>query len=175
MVQQHKNSVISRDPEGNEYLQDLTKIGTYYVDDTSLTIIQENHGFAVGNVLCYNLIEQKYKLALAINTKDSEVCGVVKYVFDDNTFNFVTKGKIEHTKYYYPEGSALWLSEAVEGHLTSVEPRIVFKRIGTQLADNAIQVDIQRGYSTGEPIDQSPLTAYTKEELDEIIANINSM
>ncbi len=175
MVQQHKNSVIFRDPDGDEYLQDLTKIGTYYVDDTSLTIIQENHGFAVGDALCYNLIEQKYQLAIALNTKDSEVCGVVKHVFDNNTFNFVTKGKIENTKYEYPEGSELWLSEAIDGHLTSIEPRIVFKKVGTQLANKAIKVEIERGFSTGEPIDQSLLEAYTQAELDEIIANINSI
>ena len=175
-LQQRDNSVIFKDPEDADYLRDLTYVGTLEVEDNSITITQSNHCFAIADVICYNLGKLEYQRALAVNTVDSEICGVVKEVIDSNSFVLVTRGKIDGTKYSHPEGSDLWLSEVSPGHITSIEPTNVFRKIGAQLGPGSIEVSLDRGFTTGSSTSSGgSLEPYTKEELDEIIANIKSM
>ncbi len=173
MVQQHNNSTIYKNPE--EYTQDISYIGAIPVQDTSIVIEQKNHYFTVGDVVYYNIKYNEFHKAVALNTMDSEVAGIVSKVINPDKFELVAKGLVTGTKYNYPEGTELWLSEAVPGYLTSIQPTNVFIKVAVQTSSYAIDVNVERGYYIRPETPESIFVGYTKEELDEIIQNINSM
>jgi len=167
------NSVIFKDPE-NEHLIDLTYLGTMLRENTVVQITQNDHFFIPGDVLAYDLQSKKFIRALAVNTMQSEVCGVVSEYVDSNNFILVVKGIVNAPQYKFPNGSILYLSEVIPGKLMSIQPINTFREIATQISSGIIEVKLKVGLTTGIST-QSPqetLEPYTKEELDEIIANI---
>ncbi len=172
-MQQHNNSTIYRNPE--EYAQDISYIGAVPAQDTSVIIEQKNHYFIVGDAVCYNIKYDEFHKAVALNTVDSEVAGIVSKIISPDKFELVAKGIVVDTKYNYPEGTALWLSEVTPGYLTSIQPTNVFIKVATQSSSYAIDVNLERGYYIKPETPEAPYRGYTKEELDEIIQNINNM
>lgn len=169
------NSVIFKNPE-DDHLIDLTYLGIMLRENTTVQITQENHFFMIGDVLAYSPSEKAFIRAIAINTMDSEICGLVSEVIDNDNFIIVCKGQINAPQYQYPNGSTLWLSEVNPGKLMSIKPTKTFRQVGTQVSPGVINVDLQMGLTMGGSSPSGePLERYTKDELDEIIANINSM
>ena len=165
------NTNIFKNPN-NQHIFDLSYLGILTFEKKTIEIHQENHYLRIGDILYYNIKEHKFDKAIAKNTIESEVCGGVIDVIDNNNFVLITGGKIPTDRYSFEEGTKLYLSDAHEGKLVSIEPNYTIKQIATQLSDG-IMIDIQRGYRTPITYDSSDsLESYTKTELDEIIKNI---
>lgn len=165
------NSTIFKNPE-DEHLIDLTYLGTMLRENSTIQIEQKNHFFMPGDVLAYSLKDKEFIRAIALNTMESEICGVVSESIDQNNFILVVKGVVQTPQYKYPNGSILWLSEVVPGKLVSVNPTKTFRQVATQVSPGVIDVELKMGVTMGSyrPIEQ--LDHYTKEELDEIILNV---
>lgn len=171
MIEKKNNSVIFKNPY-DKCLIDLSYLGTLEHIDKDILLHQENHYFQIGDVLYYNLAENKFAKAIANNSIESEVCGVVSGVTDEHNFSIKTQGFIETDRYGFDDGTNLYLSESSSGKLISIEGSIIVKQIATQ-APNGIIVNIQRGYKTDNPSGQdTDYELYTKSELDEIIKNV---
>ena len=166
-----KNSTIFKNPQ-DQHLFDLSYLGVLTHERKTIEINQQNHYFQIGDVLYYDIKNHKFNKAIAKNSMESEVCGVVSEIIDIDNFVMITSGEIKTTRYTFDPGTILYLSDAHEGKLVSIEPNYTIKQIATQLSDG-IMIDIQRGYRTPITYDSSDsLESYTKTELDEIIKNI---
>lgn len=166
-----KNSTIYKNPQ-DQHIFDLSQIGILNHENKTIEINQQNHYFQVTDVLYYDIKNHKFAKALARNTIESEVCGVVSEIIDIDNFVMITAGEIKTTRYTFDPGTILYLSDAHEGKLVSIEPAYTVKQIATQLSDG-IMIDIQRGYRTPNTESGSEtLEPYTQAELDEIIKNI---
>lgn len=165
-----RNTNIYKDPQ-NHHLFDLSYLGV--IDRPIDTIIkQENHYFQIGDVLYYNIKEYKFYGALAKNTIESEVVGLVSDIIDKDHFELINTGFLKTERYQFNIGTILYLSDVRAGKLVSIASTNVIKIIGTQ-QNGGILIDFQRGYVNPETIYESEeYESYTKEELDEIIENI---
>ena len=165
------NSTIYKNPQ-DQHIFDLSQIGILNHENKTIEINQQNHYFQVTDVLYYDIKNHKFAKALARNTIESEVCGVVSEIIDVDNFVMITNGKIKTTRYTFAQGTILYLSDVHEGKLVSIQPAYTIKQIATQLSDG-IMIDIQRGYRTPNAKSSSEtLEQYTQAELDEIIKNI---
>lgn len=165
------NSTIFKNPQ-DDHLFDLSYLGIVTHSQKSVTIEQENHYFQVADVLYYDIKNKKFSKAIAKNTIESEVCGVVSKVIDLDNFEILTDGEIETDRYSFDKDTPLYLSNAVSGRLVSIEPDDIIKQVAVQSVGGII-VNIQRGYRTADVQDSSEeLEPYTQDELDEIIKNI---
>ena len=165
-----KNSNIMKNPQ-ERHIFDLTKLGILESPNQQIQISQSNHFFQVGDILYYDIRTQLFGKAIAVNNIESEVCGAVLSVQDNDTFTLITQGEIQTLRYAFPSGTPLYLSEIYPGKLISIEPTSVFKQVAIQ-TDNGIMIDIQRGYKSPNPSYIEELEPYTQDELDEIIKNI---
>lgn len=164
------NSIIFKNPQ-DQHLFDLSSIGSINHEDKSITINQEKHYFNVGEVLYYDVTTNKFSRAVAVNNIESEACGIVSEVIDNDNFVIIAKGLLETDKYNFSVGSKLYLSDVTPGKLVSIEPQSIIKQIAIQAA-NGIIIDIQRGWKITNTSSSEELEPYTKEELDEIIKNV---
>lgn len=170
-MEHHKNnSVIYKNPDKTA-LVDLSTIGTLKTEKTEIRIQQANHFFRTGDVLYFNPNTNEFAKALAINNIESEVCGVVSEVVDNNEFIILTEGFVKTDKYNFPIGSVLYLSEVIPGFLMSVQPTHILKQVAVQ-SINGIQVSIQMGFHLSDNPIKVTLEPYTKDELDDIILNV---
>lgn len=167
-IQSLRNSNIYKTPE-EFHIFDLTQIGTIR-EIENLEITQENHYFQIGDVIYYNPIEKKFLLAVANNSIESEVAGVVSEIIDVNTFKIKNSGLLQTDRYSFDVDTPLYLSGATPGKLTSIAP-VVIKQIATQ-SNNGIIIDIKRGWILRDEMEVTEYEPYTKEELDEIISNM---
>lgn len=169
MIFQKKNSVIFENPE--EYILNFTALGSYTSENTEIRITQKAHYFSVGDILYFDVKNKQFSKALAVNNIQSEVCGVVSEVPNNNEFVIITEGPLETDRYKYAVSSPLYLSEIIPGALISANPTFVMKQVAVQI-ENGIQVNIKAGYClSGKPLEVI-LEPYTKEELDDIILNV---
>lgn len=165
------NSVIFKDSEDG-HLIDFTYLGTMLKENFSIQIYQEGHFFFSGDVLAYSFEKGEFVRAIARNTMQSEICGVVSEIIDINNFILVTKGTVQAPQYKYPDGSTLYLSEVIPGKLNSIFPTKTFREVATQISTGIIEVNLKFGTTMGSFKPDSPPGHYTKDELDEIIANL---
>lgn len=169
------NTVIFKNPYDNESaVFDLSFLNGSNIINKTVTIEQNIHGFQVGDVLYFDLVNKKFAKAMAINTAESEACGVVSDASDINRFSMLCKGNIKTKRYDFEIGTELYLSESSPGKLIT-GPLMFAKKIAEKTG-NGIYVNIQRGFKI-DPSDnyddsQFSLEPYTKEELDIIIKNI---
>jgi hypothetical protein len=89
---------------------------------TSSHIVQNLHGFSVGNVLRYN--GAAYVLASSAVAATSDVVGIVTSIADPNSFELTTSGFITGMTGLTPAAS-YFLSDTVQGALTPTEPLAV--------------------------------------------------
>ena len=166
-----KNSIIYKNPQ-DQHLFDLSYLGILNHERKTIEINQQNHYFQIGDVLYYDIKNHKFAKAIAKNSIESEVCGVVSEIIDIDNFVIITNGKIQTTRYNFEIGTSLYLSNAHEGKLVSIEPNNIVKQVATQIP-NGIMINIQRGYKISNTESGSEtLEPYTQTELDEIIKNI---
>lgn len=164
------NSVIYKNPE-KEKVFDLTGVGTYTKHGESIiSVIQENHMFQKGDAIYYDVNKQEFSKAIAQNTIESEVCGLVTDIKSKDEFTITPKGLIKTDRYDFSPGTILYLSDAVYGNLVSIEPRII-KQVGIQVP-GGIMINIQRGFLYPEEETDIELEPYTQQELEEIIKNV---
>ena len=166
-----KNSVIFRNPQ--EYYTDISSIFIHKVLVEKEPFKQINHGFSVGDAITYDASDNKFGLALAKNIKKVEVAGVVESIIDSDHFRVSTTGLVETNRYSaFPVGTQLYLSDINDGKLVSIAPANVVKPVAV-CAENGIMIDIDTGWIfRDEESGDEVYEAYTKTELDEIIANI---
>lgn len=170
-MEHHKtNSVIYRNPEKTSLI-DFTLIGTIKTEDSEIRINQHDHFFQVGDALYFNPTDIKFGKAMAINSIESEVCGVVSEVIDNDEFIIVTEGFVKTDRYNFAIDSPLYLSEVIPGFMMSAEPTHVVKQVAIQTL-NGIHVSIQMGYHISNNPVKVVLEPYTKDELDDIILNV---
>lgn len=165
-----KNSTIYKNPQEQRII-DLSQLGTMVYAGGSIEIAQPNHFLQVGDVVYYNVKTRLFAKAVAVNSIESEVCGIVSEVSDKDNFVIINSGIIETGRYAFDEGAVLYLSDAHPGKLVSIAPATIIKQIATQLA-HGIMVDIQRGYQITDDDSSEELEPYTQAELDAIIRNI---
>jgi len=165
-----KNSTIYKNPEEWKVL-DFTNIGIKAYEDRLINIHQENHFFAIGDALFYNLSNSKFEKALAENSVFSEVCGLVSNITSIHEFEIITFGEIETNRYAFDIGTILYLSDVQPGKLVSIHPAEIVKEIAVQ-TENGILINIKRALKTTATSDSNIYEPYTQAELDEIILNI---
>ena len=164
------NSTIFKNPQ-DQYLLDLSVLGSTIHHSKTIEINQQNHHFQIGDILYYSIKNKIFAKAIAINDTESEVCGAVLDIIDNDNFVILSRGKISTDRYTFDVGTPLYLSDAHPGKLVSITPQNVIKQIATQDVDGII-LDIQRGYYISSIVSPTELEPYTQEELDEIIKNI---
>lgn len=170
-MEPHKtNSVIYKNSE-NDSLIDFSTIGTIKTEDSEIRIKQDKHFFQVGDALYFNPTDNKFGKALAVNNIESEVCGVVSEVPNENEFIIVTEGFIKTDRYNFNADAPLYLSEVIPGFLMSSPPTYIVKQVGIQ-SINGIHVSIQMGFYVSSNSVKVTFEPYTKEELDDIILNV---
>jgi hypothetical protein len=89
---------------------------------TSTNVLQNVHGFIIGNVLRYD--GAAYVLANASSGATSDVVGIVTSVMDANNFELTSSGVINGLSSLSPSAS-YFLSDTVSGSLTITEPTAI--------------------------------------------------
>jgi hypothetical protein len=118
---------------------------------TSALILQNLHGFSVGNWLYLN--GSTYTLAKADSVNTASVVGIVSAVGDVNNFTLTTSGLVTGlTGPALTVGADYFLSPTTDGAITTVEPTTVGNvslPVGVAASTTSIQVAIKRGVVIG--------------------------
>lgn len=169
MIDDKLNSNIYKNPE-EQHIVDLSNIGTIEVINNQENV-QEDHYFHVGDAIYYDIQLKRFSLAIARNTIESEVIGLVSQIIDNDTFVLANTGTLYTDRYTFTDDTVLYLSDINPGKLVSIPPTFV-KPVAIQTT-NGIIIDIARGWaSEGSVSSPTEYESYSQEELDEIINNI---
>lgn len=122
--------------------------GLYVRDQSNIkTVVQANHGFIVGDFIYYHPMN-KYQLAAAIDSYDSNIVGMVTKVIDTNTFEYMWSGfyatDIFNSSNGYTQGMPLYISDINPGKVTQVQPDIS-KAVGYPVENIGLIISIERG------------------------------
>ena len=122
--------------------------GLYVRDQSNIkTVVQANHGFIVGDFIYYHPMN-KYQLAAAIDSYDSNIVGMVTKVIDTNTFEYMWSGfyatDIFNSSNGYTQGMPLYISDVDPGKVTQVQPDIS-KAVGYPVENIGLIISIERG------------------------------
>lgn len=136
---------ISAEPDN--VIEKLTD-GLYVRDSTNFRkVTQTAHGFTVGDFIYYHPTN-KYQLASAIDSYDSNIVGMVIKVIDDNTFEYQWSGFVE-TKVFsssqgYTQGMPVYISDTDPGKVVQEQPDIS-KAVGYPVENVGIIISVERG------------------------------
>lgn len=121
----------------------------YYVRTHSniKTVIKINHGFEIGDFIFYHP-NDGYKKALAIDSYDSNIVGMVTKIIDDNTFEYMWSGfyatDIFNEDHDIVQGMPLYISDTEAGKTVQEQPDIS-KTVGYPVENLGIIISIERG------------------------------
>ncbi len=121
----------------------------YYVRTHSniKTVAKINHGFEIGDFIFYHP-NDGYKKALAIDSYDSNIVGMVTKVIDDNTFEYMWSGfyatDIFTEDHDIVQGMPLYISDTEAGKTVQEQPDIS-KTVGYPVENLGIIISIERG------------------------------
>ena len=121
----------------------------YYVRTHSniKTVIKINHGFKIGDFIFYHP-NDGYKKALAIDSYDSNIVGMVTKIIDDNTFEYMWSGfyatDIFNEDHNIVQGMPLYISDTEAGKTVQEQPDIS-KTVGYPVENLGIIISIERG------------------------------
>ena len=121
----------------------------YYVRTHSniKTVTKINHGFEIGDFIFYHP-NDGYKKALAIDSYDSNIVGMVTKVIDINTFEYMWSGfyatDVFNSSNGYTQGMPLYISDIDPGKVTQVQPDIS-KAVGYPVENIGLIISIERG------------------------------
>lgn len=121
----------------------------YYVRTHSniKTVVKINHGFEIGDFIFYHP-NDGYKKALAIDSYDSNIVGMVTKVIDDNTFEYMWGGfyatDIFTEDHDIVQGMPLYISDTEAGKTVQEQPDIS-KTVGYPVENLGIIISIERG------------------------------
>ena len=121
----------------------------YYVRTHSniKTVTKINHGFEIGDFIFYHP-NDGYKKALAIDSYDSNIVGMVTKIIDDNTFEYMWSGfyatDIFDELHNIVQGMPLYISDTEAGKTVQEQPDIS-KTVGYPVENLGIIISIERG------------------------------
>ena len=121
----------------------------YYVRTHSniKTVTKINHGFEIGDFIFYHP-NDGYKKALAIDSYDSNIVGMVTKIIDDNTFEYMWSGfyatDIFDENHNTVQGIPLYISDTEAGKTVQEQPDIS-KTVGYPVENLGIIISIERG------------------------------
>lgn len=121
----------------------------YYVRTHSniKTVLKANHGFEIGDFIFYHP-NDGYKKALAIDSYDSNIVGMVTKVIDDDTFEYMWSGfyatDIFTEDNDIVQGMPLYISDIEAGKTVQEQPDIS-KTVGYPVENLGIIISIERG------------------------------
>lgn len=121
----------------------------YYVRTYSniKTVTKTNHGFEIGDFIFYHP-NDGYKKALAIDSYDSNIIGMVTKIIDDNTFEYMWNGfyatDIFNENHDIVQGMPLYISNTEAGKTVQEQPDIS-KAVGYPVENLGIIISIERG------------------------------
>ena len=123
---------------------------TYYVHKSHsfIDVEQEDHGFEVGDFIYYDTRTILYQKALAKDSFDINIVGMVSYIYDKDKFEYICSGFVETDifveKNGYVQGMPLYISAEEPGKVTQTQPDIS-KAVGYPVADKGVIISIERG------------------------------
>ena len=131
--------------------------------------------FYVGAALYYNIDNEEFELAIARNTKESEVCGLILSL-TDTYFDLISSGYMywhdTHAALTLVEHTPMYLSETVPGGITFEQPQNIIKRVALFYKD-VIMITVNSGLYWGPDNSMwNEQEAYTQEELDDIVSKL---
>lgn len=121
----------------------------YYVrtQNTMRTATQNDHGFVIGDFIFYHP-NQGYKKALAVDSYDSNIIGMVTRVIDNNRFEYMWSGFYEthifNEEHGIVQGMPLYISNETAGAVIQEQPD-VSKTVGYPVENRGIIISIERG------------------------------
>ena len=121
----------------------------YYVRTHSniKTVTKINHGFEIGDFIFYHP-NDGYKKALAIDSYDSNIVGMVTKIIDDNTFEYMWSGfyktDIFTEENGFVQGLPMYISDIEPGHVVQEQPDIS-KTVGYPIENIGLIISIERG------------------------------
>ena len=121
----------------------------YYVRTHSniKTVTKINHEFEIGDFIFYHP-NDGYKKALAIDSYDSNIVGMVTKIIDDNTFEYMWSGfyktDIFTEENGYVQGLPMYISDTEPGHIVQEQPDIS-KTVGYPIENIGLIISIERG------------------------------
>ncbi len=122
---------------------------TYYVRRclNYKLVTQNNHGFVVGDFIYYHHANG-YQKALALDSYDSNIIGMVTKVINANSFEYQWDGFFSTTVFNnaagYVQGMPLYISDVHAGKVTQSQPDIS-KTVGYPVENAGIIICIERG------------------------------
>ena len=121
----------------------------YYVRTHSniKTVTKINHGFEIGDFIFYHP-NDGYKKALAIDSYDSNIVGMVTKIIDENTFEYMWSGfyktDIFAEENGFVQGLPMYISDTEPGHVVQEQPDIS-KTVGYPIENIGLIISIERG------------------------------
>lgn len=157
---------------------DMSELGLTYINQDFVikTFPKKWHDeFKVLDALYYNAENKEFELAIARNTKQCEVCGLV-YSVGTDTFQMISSGYMPYNNVHdaltYPDMAPMYLSETIPGALTFQKPSGIVKRVAV-FRKSAIMITIDTGmYWAEEDPMWNQQESYTQEELDDIVSKL---
>lgn len=159
-ISQKANNAITKQTDGyyvenfrissqaDNALKKLTD-GSYYVRDYSniRTVTQVNHGFAVGDLIYYKY-DTAYQKALALDSYDANIVGMVTKVISASQFEYRWSGffatSLFSTSNGFIQGMPVYISDVDPGKVVQEQPDIS-KTIGYPVENVGIIIAIERG------------------------------
>ena len=123
--------------------------GSLYVREYSnvRSVTQANHALSVGDFIYYHP-NQGYQPALAIDSYDSNIVGMVTAVINSNTFEYQWSGFFATDLYSedngYVQGMPLYISNVDAGKVLQEQPDIS-KTVGYPVENKGLVISVERG------------------------------
>ena len=156
-ISKKDNNILTKEPDGY-FVQGPSKRPDnaiellddgYYVRTHSniKTVTKINHGFEIGDFIFYHP-NDGYKKALAIDSYDSNIVGMVTRIIDENTFEYMWSGfyktDIFTEENGYVQGLPMYISDTEPGHVVQEQPDIS-KTVGYPIENIGLIISIERG------------------------------
>lgn len=123
---------------------------TFYVHKSHsfVNVTQNDHKFTVGDFIYYDSRTLLYQKAIAIDSFDINIVGMVSYIYNENEFEFVCSGFVETDIFTeennYVQGLPLYISDETAGKVTQNQPDIS-KTVGYPINNIGVIISIERG------------------------------
>ena len=127
---------------------ELLDDGFYVRTHSNIKLVNQiNHNFEIGDFIFYHP-SNEYRKALAIDSYDSNIVGMVTRIIDDNTFEYMWSGfyatDIFDELHNIVQGMPLYISETDAGKVVQEQPDIS-KTVGYPVENLGIIISVERG------------------------------
>lgn len=149
ILQKHTDGYFVQGPsKKSDNAIELLDDGFYVRTHSNIKLVnQDNHGFEVGDFIFYHPNDM-YKKALAIDSYDSNIVGMVTNVIDENNFEYMWGGfyatDIFDETHDIVQGMPLYISDTDAGKVVQEQPDIS-KTVGYPVENLGIIISIERG------------------------------